>query len=326
MKPLLLPLLLLGFAVGSSAQPADGQVEEAALPTDDAVVAFLEDPDTTADQAYRLGVQMFEAGRYQSAEQAWLRAYALGQDAKLLVAVADARQRRDDVPGAVAMLERYLEERPQAPDRISVETRIATLRRSPARLIIQSEDHGHAILLDGTPTGDETPATLQVEPGTHTVMVVADGRRVGEQTVRVAYGEVRTLEFTSETSREAIGDQEDEAELRAELAKQREDRTIRRAVIATGSISAAALATGTVLGLVALRNERSYEDEPTARGADQGERMALFADVSFGLAALSAITAFTLFMTHKNKRSTERATARLEIETRGTGATATLRF
>jgi hypothetical protein len=54
--------------------------------------------------------------------------------------------------------------------------------------------------------------------------------------------------------------------------------------------------------------------------------MALFADLSFGVAVLSAITSFTLFMTHKNKRKRERETARLQIETRGAGATATLRF
>jgi len=110
------------------------------------------------------------------------------------------------------------------------------------------------------------------------------------------------------------------------LAKEREDRTIRKAVIATGSIAAASLVTGTVLGFVALKKERDYRDDPSARTADQGERIALFADLSFGLAALSAITSFTLFMTNKNKRKRERQTANLRIETRGAGATATLRF
>ena len=52
----------------------------------------------------------------------------------------------------------------------------------------------------------------------------------------------------------------------------------------------------------------------------------LFADLSFGLAALTAITSFTLFITHKNKRRRERETARLQIETRGAGARATIRF
>ena len=107
--------------------------------------------------------------------------------------------------------------------------------------------------------------------------------------------------------------------MQAALAKEGEDRTIRRAVIATGSISAATLVSGTVLGVLALRSQGD-------QNAKQGDRLTLFAELSFGLAALSAITSFTLFMTHKNKRKRERDTARLRIESRGAGATATLRF
>ena len=66
--------------------------------------------------------------------------------------------------------------------------------------------------------------------------------------------------------------------------------------------------------------------DPTKETADKGERLALFADISFGLTVLSAVTSFTLFMTHKNKRRRERETARLRIETRGAGASATLKF
>jgi hypothetical protein len=224
------------------------------------------------------------------------------------------------------MLEQYLVERPDAPDRASVEARVATLLKSPARLQVRSLEPGHAILLDGVPSGKKTPATLEVEPGEHTVIVVGDGRQVGEKTLRVAYGEVRELDFTPQTSSDVVVEQTDESLLDAQLLKDKQDKTIRRAVIATGTIAAAALVTGTVLGFVAVKKEQDYNDNPSARTAGQGERLALFADLSFGLAALSAITSFTLFMTHKNKRKRERETARLQIETRGAGATATLRF
>ena len=99
-------------------------------------------------------------------------------------------------------------------------------------------------------------------------------------------------------------------------------------MISTGAIAGAALISGTVLGVVALQKEKDYRNDPTVATADEGERLALFADLSFGLAALSAITSFTLFMTHrnKNKNKRKRDTARLDIRTRGAGATATLRF
>lgn len=315
MRLLALALLVVGITAQAAAQPMTEAADAAALPGDDELRAFLSEPGTTAEQAYQMGARLFEAARYDAAERAWLRAYSLQRNPTLLVAVADTRQRRDDAPGAVAMLEQYLVERPDAPDRASVEARIATLLKSPARLRVTSIEPGHAILLDGVPTGEKTPATLKVEPGEHTVIVVGDGHQVGEQTLRVAYGEVRELDFTPKTSSTVIVEQSDDAKLAAQLAKQEEDTTVRRAVIVTGSISAAALATGTVLGALALRKEQT---------AGQGERLTLFAELSFGLAALSAITSFTLFMTHKNKR--ERETARLRIETRGAGASATLRF
>lgn len=319
-------LALLGSVAQASAQVTPEQAEAAPLTSEAELSELLANPSTTAADAYQVGVRLFEARHYEAAESAWLRAYSLGRDPTLLVAVADTRQRRGDEPGAVAMLEQYLVERPDAPDRASIEARIATLLQSPAVLSVRSEQPGHAILLDGVPVEKKTPAEFEVEPGTHTVVVVGEGKQVGEKTVQVGYGEVKDLDFTRDTTSEVTVAQSEEAILQAQLVIEKEDTAIRRAVISTGSIAAAALVTGTVLGFLALQKEQDYRDNPTEETADEGDRLALFADVSFGLAALSAITSFTLFMTHKNKRKRERETARLRIETRGAGATATLKF
>jgi hypothetical protein len=326
MRSVALAWLLLGFAGQATAQVVPEPVESPPLASDAELAEFLVNPSTTAAEAYEVGVRFFEAKRYEAAESAWLRAHSIGRDATLLVAVADTRQRRGDEPGAVAMLEQYLVERPDAPDRVSIEARIAALLKSPAVLVVRSEQPGHAILLDGVPIEKKTPSKLEVEPGTHTVVVVGEGKHVGEKTVQVGYGDVEELDFTANTKSDVIVEQSEEANLQAQLAIEKEDTTIRRAVIATGSVSAAALVTGTVLGFLALRQEQDYRDNPTKETANQGEQLALFADISFGLAALSAITSFTLFMTHKNKRKREREMARLHIETRGAGAAATLRF
>ena len=329
MRSLLSTLLIVGLAAHAAAQPASdtSKLEGGApLPSDDELSAWLASPATTATDAYELGVRFFEAKRYEPAEQAWLRAYDLERDPTLLVAVADTRHRRGDEPGAVAMLEQYLVQRPDAPDRASVETRIATLLQSPALLRIRSKEEGRAILLDGVPSKKKTPAELEVDPGTHTVVVVGEGTQVGEITVQVGYGEVKDLDFGAPTTDQVSVEQSEEAKLAKQLAIENDDRTIRRAVISTGSIAAASLVTGTVLGFLALQENRTYDSQPTQQSADRGERLALFADLSFGLAALSAITSFTLFMTHKNKRKREGESARLQIETRGVGASATLRF
>ncbi len=321
-----LVLLLLGLWAQASAQVVPEPAESVSPPSEVELAEFLARPTTSAKDAYEVGVRLFEAKRYHDAETAWLRAYSIGQDPTLLVAVADTRQRRDDEPGAVAMLEQYLVKRPDAPDRTSIEARIATLLQSPAILRVRSEQSGHAILLDGSPVEQKTPADLEVKPGTHTVVVVGEGKHVGERTVQVGYGEVSELGFTPNMTSDVTIEESKEAMLQAQLATEDEDTTIRRAVIATGSIAAASLVTGTVLGFMALQDEQTYRDNPTVATADRGERFALFADVAFGLAALSAVTSFTLFMTHKNKRKRERELADLRIETRGAGVTATLKF
>jgi len=310
-------MLLLGLAGQAQAQAELEPSTAPPLPTDDELTDFLADPRTTADAAYRVGARLFEARRFDGAERAWLRAYSLGREPTLLVAVADTRQRRGDEPGAVAMLEQYLDQKPDAPDRVSIEARIAALLRSPGRLVIRSREPGCAILIDGAPVEPKTPAEIEVEPGTHTVIVVGEGTRAGEKTVQVGYGEVKELDFAPEPPSELIVQETEEAKLEAKLVEEREDLMIRRAVISTGSIAAAALVPGTVLRICAER-----EGQPT----DKTDRLAIFSNVSFGIAALSAVTSFTLFMTHKNKRARERDFARLRIDTRGAGAWATLRF
>ena len=323
---LLVALLVFGLAIPADAQPAADPTTVAPLPSDDELAALLSNPVTTAADAYALGRRLFEAKRYEAAEQAWLRGFALNRDPTLLVAVADTRQRRGDEPGAVAMLEQYLVERPEAPDAESIEVRIATLLKSPAVLLVRSEQEGRAILVDGIPNAKKTPAELEVDPGVHVVVVVGDGKQVGEKTVQVGYGEVLELEFSDQATSQVAVQQSEEATLAAQRAIEREDQIIRRAVISTGSIAAASLVAGAVLTGVAHRQDKEYQTNPTQEAADRSDRLTLFANVSFGLAALSAITSFTLFMTHKNKRKRERETARIHVETLGAGASATLRF
>jgi len=315
-----LAVLPLGLAAPAGAQAPEEPAQSTPLPSDAELNALLSNPATTADQAYELGTRFFEAKRYESAESAWQRAHTLGRDPTLLVGVADTRERRGDEPGAVAMLQQYLVERPDAPDRPAIEARIATLLQSPAVLRIISEQPGHAILLDGVPVEKKTPADLEVAPGSHAVIVVGEGTKVGEKTVQVGYGELKELDFTPETPSQVLVQQSDDASLQARIATEREDRIIRRAVISTGSIAAASFVSATVLGSLALRQYSSGTNAPKT------SRLTVFAEVSLGLSVLSAITSFTLFQTHKNKRRRERESADLRIQTRGAGATVTLRF
>lgn len=317
MKPVALAVLLLGVAPGVRAQSADASSESAPSPSADELESLLADPGTTAQQAYRAGVRSFEAARYAEAERAWLRAHAIGGDPTLLVAVADARTRRGDEPGAVEALREYLERRPDAPDRAAIEARVAALLQAPGQLIIRSREPGKGILLDGAPTRRTTPAAIEVEPGSHTVVVAGEDGWVGEKSVQIGYGEVKELDFAPEQPSDLMIEQAAEAERAAQRDREAERRMVRRAVIATGAIAAGALIAGTTLRVVADRGEQSDEKH---------ERLTVFSNVAFGLSALSAVTSFTLFMTHRNGRPVNRDTAALRIDVRGAGASATVRF
>lgn len=154
------------------------------------------------------------------------------------------------------------------------------------------------------------------------MIVVGNGQQVGEQKFQVGYGEQRDLTFTPKTTSDVILEDN-----QAEIAAAAEEKAANRAVWALTGVAAASLLTGTVLGFTALKKEQDYRDDPTLETANKGNRLALFADVSFGVAALSAITALTVFLTTKNKKKRrERSTARVRFESRGPGAAATIRF
>ncbi len=321
MKSFALAAVILCLAGAARAQAPTEPAEASSLPSDDELTTLLESPTITAPEAYELGVRLFEAKRYESAERAWMSSNALDPNPALLIAIADTRQRRGDEPGTVTMLERYLIERPDAPDRLSVEARIATLLETPATVVVRSEEEGYAILVDGKPIDKKTPAEIELEPGAHTLIVVGDGHQVGEQNIQVGYGERKELVFTAATPSEVVVGEAEPDDF------EQEELTARRAVWALSGVAAASLLTGTILGFTALKQEQDYRNNPNLETADKGERLALFADVSFGIAALSAITALTVFLTTKNKKKRrERATARLGFETRGPRAMATFRF
>jgi hypothetical protein len=77
----------------------------------------------------------------------------------------------------------------------------------------------------------------------------------------------------------------------------RKDTDPTAALWVTSIVGAAGLVTGTVLGFMVLAERSDYDAMPTAKTADRGERLALFADVSFGVGAMALITGAVLYLT-----------------------------
>lgn len=56
------------------------------------------------------------------------------------------------------------------------------------------------------------------------------------------------------------------------------------------TVTGVALVTGGVFGTLALTTRSDFDDAPSARLADRGERYALVADVAFGVAVAAGLT------------------------------------
>lgn len=326
---LFFPCCLLLFAVSVEAQGTEnGSPNEQTEVEAESLEVRLSASDMTAERAYALGVELFQQKRYSDAELAWQRSYELEPKPGLLVAIANTRQDRGDSSGAVKMLERYLQERPDAPDRASIEARIAMLEETPAKVTVRSTEPGAAVILNGRPTGRSTPSELELPPGEHGIVVVdAKGRPMGEQRLKVSYGETKELVFQTEADAPSQPRPDEPTTQSTMVQDEPSDKAVPTAVWVTSGVAAAALVSGTVLGVMALREERDFDDNPTTRGADRGDRIALFADVSFGLAAGAAITALALYLTSRKRRKrSESRSVTLQVDPRGAGLNASVEF
>lgn len=254
-----------------------------------------------AREAYASGQALFREGQFPESEAAFLEAYAQIPNPVVLLGVAEARERQGNLTGAVEALEQYLAGRPDAPDRASVEARIATMRATPSTIVVTSDPPGGAIFLDGEDTGEVTPASLETTEGEHTVAVHHDGFEPGEETITTVFATRHELTVSMialvQESLEGDGDPLAGVPPVEDAEDEDEDDGPSAAVWATSGIAAASLVTGTVLGFLALSRESEFDDAPDSDTADQGERFALFADVAFGIAAVSAITAIVIFLT-----------------------------
>jgi tetratricopeptide (TPR) repeat protein len=252
-----------------------------------------------ARKAYNQGQKAFDSGDYQEAKDAFQKAYDTVPNPVVLLSIAESQIHLKELDEAIANLERYLEERPGADDRAEVEKRIEEVKQTPAVLAIMSDPSGADISVDGIDTYKTTPAEIELAPGEHTVELSLSGRESRKETVFARFGQRHELqiEFGEELPVEPVA-----AEPLADSADEASDDTGEGSSIVPWIVmvvGVAALATGTVLGVLALDEEKNFNDDPnpTESMADSGERLALFADVSFGIGIAAVVTGFVLLFT-----------------------------
>jgi hypothetical protein len=246
-----------------------------------------------ARELYTKGQQLFRQGHFADAQRTFEDAYMAVPNPIVLLSIAECQVRSEQFAAAVTTLRRYLDERKDAPDRAQVEAQIAKLEEKPAYLTVETTPAGALVFVDGQDTAKLTPAELELPAGDHRIAVQIEGFQRAEQQVTLVIGQRETLTLAlpevAPAAPEPVADREP---YDGEPSRSR----YLPVWVATG-VAAAGLVTGSLLGGLALKERSKFNDDPTEASADKGEKLALFADVGFGVAVAGGVTALILYLT-----------------------------
>lgn len=263
-----------------------------------------------ARELYTQGQQLFRQGDFQTAQRSFEEAYRAVPNPVVLLSIAECQVRNEDFAAAVVTLRQYLSEKPAAPDRAQVESQIANLEAKPGSVSIESAPAGAVIWVDGENTGYLTPNEISVRAGKHTISLSAPGYTSLEESVDVAIGSRQRLSLT--LAAEPVAPVEEPIAQPIPVDEPSEGSSGRRhgtpAVWASMAVAGVTGITGTALGVVALKDADDYKKNPTRALSKKGDKLALFADVNFGIAVVAGVTALVLYLTSgQSDQPTEQA-------------------
>jgi tetratricopeptide (TPR) repeat protein len=248
-----------------------------------------------ARSAYTRGQAAFAAGQYDVARSAFEEAFAAVPNPIVLLSVAESHAKLGHVREAAAALHRYLELRPDAPDRADIEAKLKGLENTPAFVAVTSVPPGAELTIDDGATRQTAPAQLELTPGKHTLKYSLPGYTSSSELLVVDPGARYDLEIVLQPAPPPEAPPQTPAESPATPLPAAEPVSP-AALWITGGLGAAGIITGTVLGFLALKAKSDFDSDPTEANADSGERLALFADVGFGIGVMAlAPTAVLLF-------------------------------
>jgi hypothetical protein len=258
---------------------------------------------------YGQGEKLVKSGDYQAAARAFEEAYQTLPNAIVLLKLADCRERLADYPGAVESLEKYLSEKPNAPDRASIEDHVAELRRKPGIVTVKSTPAGAAIWVDDKDSALVTPSDVELDPGEHKVTLKLLPYQSVDQSVVVEFGSKKMMDLTlppPEAPKHLNAEATPAHTTDVEPQKTGSRKLGAPFWVAIG-VTAAGAAVTTVFGVVALSKHSDFEKTPRNSIADDGERAAVISDIALGVAAAGAVTATVLFFTAPRDKVVETA-------------------
>jgi hypothetical protein len=148
------------------------------------------------------GVKAFGEGRFADAAVLFRSARALGGPASESWNLARCLERLDDAEGAAGAIDLYLASRDLGPqDRADAERESRALRARPSWLTVTTTPAGASVAVDGQTTAGPTPTSLEVRPGTHTVVVKRAGYTPESRIVDARFGRAIVVALDLEMGR-----------------------------------------------------------------------------------------------------------------------------
>lgn len=169
------------------------------------------DARSQAAALHQHGLELYEAGSYAEAAQAFEAAQALAPAPSNLFNQARCYEQLGDLARAIAAIEQFLASDLEPERRERGETELVRLRaaaggngapsdQAEIDLVVVSEPAGADVLVDGRPQAQRTPAVVRVQPGTRMVEVRLEGYQPAREEVEVEAGRAARVELTMEVA------------------------------------------------------------------------------------------------------------------------------
>jgi hypothetical protein len=271
------------------------------------------DIQVIAREHYQNGKSLYEDEKYAEALVEFQTAYDAKPHPVVLKSIAECKALTGDVAGAIETLELFLAA-PITPGRDKVMERLEELRTMVGTVEVKSEPPGAKIVIDGQDTEKVTPAIITVNFGQREVVLTVQDYEPVTKTTTPEKGARSTSVFVNFAEEGVstipvvvapvgpVPGPEQYPEVKADKPGPHPAFWACMAVAGVGLVS------GTVFGTMALADEKDYNDHPTEAKKEAGERNALIADISFGIAIAAAVAGtVVLFTVDKDgKRKTKK--------------------
>ncbi len=284
---------------------ADKAVEAEAEEVDPST---MEDPKEKAKAYYKRGKARHEKGEFQGALEDFLGAYNAMPNPGVYISISSCYEKLENFQEAVNYLEKYLEEKPNAGNIVTVKEKLEELKATPGKVQIKSTPSGAVVTLNGEATELVTPAQLELPGGDHAMALNLDGYIMETRAFTVPIGGEVTVEVeltsTEAKAGEALPLPTDPVDLDFdEDEKPKKAAKVGPEVWAMAGVAGAGLVSATVFGLLALSEQSKFDksDQTDQDAADKGKAFAVVCDVSWGVAAAAAITGTVLYIVGAKK-------------------------